>query len=125
MHDLQTIIEMNKEPEGQPMDKLQALTEYLQEGDIMESSYDDSMFETQDGSEYMVLTENEADERWEDSLDSYLEDYVYPELAGNLAQYFDDEKWKRDARYDGRGRSLSHYDGNEDEYGGYLIYRMN
>ena len=27
--------------------------------------------------------------------------------------YFDEEKWKRDARYDGRGHSLSSYDGAE------------
>jgi len=45
------------------------------------------------------------------------------------ACYFDDEKWKRDARIDGRAHSLSRYDGNEDdqEINGvtYYIYRTN
>ena len=30
-----------------------------------------------------------------------------------MRYYFDDEKWKRDARFDGRGHSLSSYDGAE------------
>lgn len=78
---------------------------------------------------YMVCTDSEADYKWEESLDSYLEECVYPELSGNLAQYFDDEKWKRDARFDGRGHSLSSYDGNENEQvvngETYYIYRIN
>lgn len=64
---------------------------------------------------YMVLTDEEADEKWEESLNSYLDDCIYPELPDNMKNYFDDEKWKRDARYDGRGHSLSSYDGNENE----------
>lgn len=43
--------------------------------------------------------------------------------------YFDDEKWKQDARYDGRGHSLSHYDGEENyeevDRETYYIYRQN
>lgn len=78
---------------------------------------------------YMVCTDSEADEKWEESLDSYLEECIYPELSGNLAQYFDDEKWKIDERFDGRGHSLSSYDGNENEetVDGvmYFIYRVN
>jgi hypothetical protein len=79
--------------------------------------------------DYMVLTDDEADEKWEESLENYLEECIYPELTGNLANYFDDEKWKRDARYDGRGHSLSSYDGNENEETAngttYFIYRIN
>jgi hypothetical protein len=78
---------------------------------------------------YMVCTNEEADYKWEESLDSYLEECVYPELPDNMANYFDDEKWKRDARFDGRGHSLSSYDGNEYEevVNGktYYIYRIN
>lgn len=65
--------------------------------------------------DYMVLTDSEADDRWEESLDSYLEQCVYPELPKHLVNYFDDEKWKSDARMDGRAHSISSYDGCEDE----------
>ena len=79
--------------------------------------------------DYRVLTDDEADEAWEDSLNSYLEECVYPELPDNMARYFDDEAWKRDARIDGRGHSLSSYDGNEKEetVGGetFYIFRTN
>jgi hypothetical protein len=79
--------------------------------------------------DYLVLTDSEADDKWEESLNSYLEECIYPELTGVLCNYFDDEKWKKDARYDGRGHSLSTYDGNEYEelVNGttYYIFRIN
>lgn len=79
--------------------------------------------------DYLVLTDDEANEKWEEALDSYLEECVYPELPSNMQNYFDDEAWKRDARYDGRGHSLSMYDGHENEETvndtTYYIYRQN
>lgn len=71
--------------------------------------------------DYMVLTDSEADEKWDESLDNYIEECITPEIdklsegAGNLSYYitFDEERWKRDARMDGRGHSLSSYDGDE------------
>ena len=77
-----------------------------------------------DGEEWDILTDEEADRAWNAALDSYLEDCVYPELSGNLAHYFDDEKWKRDAKYDGRGHSLSGYDSAEEgvKVGGVWFY---
>lgn len=93
----------------------------------VENLYDNT-FEAE-GAEYLVVTDEEADELWEESLDSYLEECIYPELTGNLSSYFDDEKWKRDARYDGRGHSLSGYNGCENEETvkdvTYYIYRTN
>ena len=82
---------------------------------------------TVDGKEYAVGNDSEADDAWDKSLDSYLEDCVYPELKGTVAEnYFDDEKWKRDAKFDGRGHSLSSYDRNEIELGGeFYAYRTN
>lgn len=68
---------------------------------------------TASGRTYRVLTDNEADDAWEASLDNYLEECVYPELPENMKRYFDDDAWKRDAKMDGRGHSLSSYDGNE------------
>ena len=65
------------------------------------------------GNDYLVLTDAEADERWEEALNNYLEECVYPDLPKHLIGYFDEEAWKRDARMDGRGHSLATYDGHE------------
>lgn len=82
-----------------------------------------------DDDDYLVLTDEEADDKREEELDNYLEDCIYPELQENLKQYFDDESRKSDARYDWRGHSIASYDGNENEetVNGttYYIYRMN
>lgn len=67
------------------------------------------------GIEYMVLNDEEADDEWNKNLNNYLEECVYPELPENLRNYFDNEKWKEDAKDDGRGNSLSGYDGVETE----------
>jgi hypothetical protein len=79
--------------------------------------------------EWMVLTDEEADERWEESLDNYIDECITPELPESIRFYFDDEKWKRDAKHDGRGHSLSTYDGeeNEETVDGetFYIYRTN
>lgn len=78
---------------------------------------------------YRVLTDREADEAWEEALDSYIDDCIMPELPETLANYFDDEKWKQDARYDGRGHALNYYDGTEEvetvDGTDYFIYRTN
>jgi len=88
--------------------------------------YEMTIFETPKG-EYAVGTDNEADQSWDQSLDSYIDDCIMPEIKDeNLKQYFDVEKWKRDARYDGRAHSLSSYDGDEIELGnGLYAYRIN
>lgn len=90
-----------------------------------------------DNDDYWVLTDEEADEKWEESLDSYIEECIQPEIdkleetVGNLSYYiqFNEEMWKRDARMDGRGHSLSSYDGceNEETVEGqtFYIYRLN
>jgi hypothetical protein len=74
---------------------------------------------------YAICTEEEADEAWEESLDSYLEDCIYPDLPGNLKFYFDDEKWKNDAHFDGRGHALSSYDGYEIDIADLVMFRIN
>jgi hypothetical protein len=100
----------------------------LIEDEIVQSTYNENLFEY-GSEEYLVCTDDEADELWEESLDNYLEECIYPELQGNLKNYFDDEKWKQDAKFDGRGHSLSGYDGREnyEDVDGetFYIYRQN
>ena len=88
------------------------------------TNYDMTVISAEDG-EYMVGTDEEADEAWDQSLDSYLEDCIYPELPESVRNYFDDDKWKSDAKYDGRGHSLSSYDGNEHETSDLILFRTN
>jgi antirestriction protein len=78
-------------------------------------------------SEYAVGDENEANDAWDQSLDSYLEDCgLLDSIPENLRNYFDREAWKRDAKMDGRGHSLASYDGDEIELeGGYVAFRIN
>ena len=79
--------------------------------------------------DYLVLTDEEAEDRWDESMDSYIEECILPELPKHLQFYFDSEKWKKDASYDGRGHCLASYDGeeHEEEVNGttYYIYRIN
>jgi hypothetical protein len=63
-------------------------------------------------SEWLVLTDLEADAAWDESLENYIDECL--ELPPQLESYFDREAWKRDARTDGRGHSLSGYNGTED-----------
>jgi hypothetical protein len=88
--------------------------------------YEMTIYETPEG-DYAVGTDDEADESWDQSLDSYIDDCIMPEIKDeNLKRYFDFEKWKGDARYDGRGHSLSSYDGDEIELeNGLYAYRIN
>lgn len=121
---------------GEYEDYIIALAEEIGEdpADITEESHDCYGLKviTCGRAEYAVGTEEEADEAWEQSLDSYIEDCITPEIEkiqiGSLSNYitFDVESWKRDARMDGRGHSLASYDGNEmDLADGYVAFRIN
>jgi hypothetical protein len=81
------------------------------------------------GREYIVLTEEEKEEVWDEHLEAYLDDGV---VDGADGPYFDREAWKRDARFDGAGHCIASYDGAEEEVdtgkagaGWYYIYRIN
>jgi hypothetical protein len=91
-------------------------------------SYDDCVL-TVDNHDYLVLDEDEKESHWDDALESYLDDGC---IEGADGPYFDREKWKRDARFDGAGHCLACYDGAEEEVdtsgagsGHYYIYRIN
>jgi len=78
------------------------------------------------GNEYMILTDDEANEKWDDSLENYIDECL--EIPKSMINYFDRDAWKRDAHMDGRGHSLSSYDGeeNEEKVNGtvYFLYRQ-
>lgn len=79
--------------------------------------------------EWAVLTDAEADAAVEESLTSYLDECVLPEVPSHVRPYFDGEAWRRDARMDGRGHILSSYDGEEHEAKvdgeWFYVYRVN
>jgi len=102
------------------MENLEAFEAYCKENDIdFETSQDD----------YLCLTDSEADDMWDEYMDSYIDDCVLSELPAQYRNYFDREAFKNDCSYDGRGHSLASYDGEEHEfyYDGvwYYIYRTN
>jgi hypothetical protein len=63
------------------------------------------------GDDYMVLTDDEAAEMEDEYLDSYIDDLL--EIPDNIRFYFDDERWKEDAKQDGRGSVINNWDGSE------------
>lgn len=115
---------MNEDP------KIQALAKHFEvdASTVTEERGGYFTVESESG-EYAVMTEDEADQAWDESLDSYLDECVLPELPATAQQYFDRDAWKRDARHDGRGHCLSSYDGEEHEekINGewFFIYRTN
>ena len=109
-----------------------AVFEYFNEDvtlvdDISDLDIDTDEFDI-NGETILCLTDSEADDRWEEELDLYIEDCILPEIPEFCRNYFDDEKWKDDARNDGRGNAISRYDGDENEievdYEWFYIYRM-
>lgn len=77
-----------------------------------------------EGYDLTVYTEEEAETAWDEYLENYIEDCILYELPEQYRGYFDREGWKSDAKYDGRGHSLSGYDGVEYEsFNGFYIYR--
>lgn len=79
--------------------------------------------------EYLVCDDATADEYWDKELEYYIDELILDQLPAQYRQYFDREGWKSDAKYDGRGHSLSSYDGCENvetiEGTDYYIFRQN
>ena len=78
-----------------------------------------------DSGEFAIGSDDEADDAWDEVLDNYLEDFIYPEIPQSIKYYFNDEAWKTDAKYDGRGHFLSAYNGEEISIGWIYAYRLN
>jgi len=65
---------------------------------------------TVNGEEYLVLTDDEAETAWDESMDQYIDECVLGEIPQQFRYYFDYEKFKHDASFDGRGHSLATWD---------------
>lgn len=66
--------------------------------------------------EYLVCTDDEADEKWNESIDNYIDECIIPEMnINNPERYFNSELFKEDCENDGRGHTLNRYDGCEYE----------
>lgn len=79
--------------------------------------------------DWLVYTDEEAEEAWEESLYNYIDDCVLPELPDKFHSYFNKESFMSDCKMDSRGSSLSSYDGVEHEETvnniTYYLYRCN
>jgi len=98
-------------------------------GEFLDCPADDVVCENDntysaEGGEYLIVTDEVAENLWEIELDNYIDECIIPELPDNMQNYFDIEAWKRDARQDGRAHSLNRYDGSENFQGAYYIYRI-
>ena len=79
--------------------------------------------------EWLVVTDEEGDELWDECLDSFIDSCIIDEIPKHYRNYFDCEKFKQDCKYDGRAHSLAGYDGRESTQNvngiTYYIYRTN
>lgn len=60
------------------------------------STHDASRFDSVEGEDLLVLTDEEATERMNDAKDQYLDDVIFPELPEVAQKYFDREMWMDD-----------------------------
>lgn len=115
------------EPAYEP--KILALAAHLSvDPSTITEEHGDTYTCSEEPGEYRVMTDSEADQAWDESLENYIDECILPEVPESFRNYFDHEAWKRDARFDGRGHSLSSYDGceYEEQIDGewYYIYRV-
>lgn len=125
--DYDSYVDEDDSEEEQEEQRQEAISEVTDELDsITDEGYDLYSYGSE---EYNVFTDSEADDRWEEELDRYIDEIILPDIPDYLQKYFDEESWKDDARYDGRGHAIARYDGDEGEikYNGtwYYIYRQN
>ena len=102
----------------QDYEKILALMEH--------ADYDWYQAESEIGSNFKVLTDDEATKAFEDSVESSVDDTI-AELPDHLQRYFDREEYIYD-NFDDRGAQLSTYDGREHEVSingtTYYIYKQ-
>lgn len=113
---------------AEEMHAVLALAQYLDvEPDDIDYEGNDRY--TYNDEEYLVCGDEEADRYWDEELENYIDECILPDLDDRYKMYFDNEKWKNDARYDGRGHTLNRYNGSEEvehiDGIDYYIFRQN
>lgn len=68
-----------------------------------------------DDCEYLILTDEEAEEEEKRCLENYLEECLLPELPDWCHKYFDKEEWFADNKGWDRPSWIATYDGEEIE----------
>lgn len=119
-------------------EKVVALAYHLEGGKtcFSELGYDDAQDKLEkakdlvDARDYLVLTEEEADDLWDERLDDLIDDCILSQIPEELQMYFDTDLYKRDAQINGsRGENIAFYDGEEHyetvNVTTYYIYRTN
>ena len=123
--DFESYVDEEATQEEQEEQRAEAIKEVTDELDNIVEGYNKTMF-SYHNEDYYVLTDSEADDMEDQQLDNYIEECL--EIPDDIRPYFDEEKWKRDARMDGRGHIISSYDGCEYEETvegtTYYIYRV-
>lgn len=103
------------EPTAELMEKLKS---FLDDSEELINNHD-----------YMVYTDDEANEAQTESIQCYINDCILPEIPEAYRYYFDSDRFIGDAEQDGRGHALAHYDGEEieEKVNGtdFYIYRIN
>lgn len=85
------------------MEKIEALAELLgvDESEITQSDYNENLYEVADGREYLVLTEDEADEEFYNSEMNLIDDLgiqgFTPSFQSRILTEFADADWFEDA----------------------------
>jgi len=80
--------------------------------------------------DWLVLTDDEAEDKWDDNLDNDLDELILSQIPAHLQFYFDSDAWIRDTKIGAdRGNSIATYDGEELEQEVndtiYFLYRCN
>lgn len=85
----------------------------LSVNEIDDISEDGGNYWTVQGVSYLAGTDDEMGEAWDEELDRYIDECI--EIPAHIEPYFDRERWKDDAKIDGRGHALNRYNGDEEE----------
>ena len=122
--DFESYIDEEATEEEQQEQRDEAILEVTKELDNIVEGHDNML--SYYNADYYVLTDEEADDMEDRLLDNYIDECL--EIPDDIRPYFDEEKWKSDARMDGRGHIISTYDGCEYEETvegtTYYIYRV-
>lgn len=76
------------------------------------------------GENYLVVTDDEADDKVKEQVEQYLDDEL-SHVSGHLRDYFDTDTYIDDVvSNDGRGSLLNYYNSEEIEYNNIYMYRQ-